>query len=123
MRSWVFSAGLIAPAWVKRTRPWAKSGACGRAASQMASRRAVTWSTLLSRRSAEAMPRIRTHVKVPVGVGFGIRDADSARAVAAHCDAVVVGTALVQRLEPAARDNAAAVAADFIAGLRAALDR
>ena len=29
MRSWVFSAGLIAPVSTKRTRPWAKSGACG----------------------------------------------------------------------------------------------
>ena len=50
MRSWVLSAGLIAPVSTKRTRPWAKTGACGRAASQMASRRAVTWSTGLSRR-------------------------------------------------------------------------
>ena len=42
MRSWVFSAWLIAPVWTKPTRPRAKTGACGRAASQMASRRAVT---------------------------------------------------------------------------------
>jgi len=72
---------------------------------------------------AAAMPRIRAHVRVPVGVGFGIRDAASARAVAPHCDAVVVGTALVQRLESATRDNAASIAAGFIADLRAALDR
>jgi hypothetical protein len=37
-------------------RPWAKSGPCGRAASQMASRRAVMWSMLVRRRSASAMP-------------------------------------------------------------------
>jgi hypothetical protein len=41
MCSWVLSAGLMASVATKRTRPWAKSGACGRAASQMASRRAV----------------------------------------------------------------------------------
>ena len=35
MRSWVFSCGLIAPVSTKRTRPWAKTGACGRAASQI----------------------------------------------------------------------------------------
>jgi hypothetical protein len=35
MRSWVLSAGLIAPVSTKRTRPWAKTGACGRAASQV----------------------------------------------------------------------------------------
>ncbi len=71
---------------------------------------------------AEAVPRIRAHVQVPVGVGFGIRDAPTARAVADVCDAVVIGSALVQLLESAPRDNAAAVAAGFIAGVRLALD-
>ncbi|MEO5695871.1 MAG: tryptophan synthase subunit alpha [Burkholderiaceae bacterium] len=71
---------------------------------------------------AAAVPRIRAHVKVPVGVGFGIRDAASARAVAEVADAVVIGTALVQLLEGASRDNVAATAAGFIAGIRAALD-
>jgi tryptophan synthase alpha chain len=71
---------------------------------------------------AAAVPRIRAHVKVPVGVGFGIRDATSAKAVAAVADAVVIGTALVQLLESATRDNVAATAAGFIAEIRAALD-
>ena len=71
---------------------------------------------------AEAMPRIRAHVQVPVGVGFGIRDAATAHAVAAMCDAVVIGSALVQRLEAASRQEAAGVAAEFIAGIRTALD-
>ena len=42
MRSWVFSAWLTAPVRTKRTRLWAKTGDCGRAARQIASRRAVT---------------------------------------------------------------------------------
>ena len=71
---------------------------------------------------AEAVPRIKAHVGVPVGVGFGIRDAASAKAVAAVADAVVIGTALVQLLEGATRDNVAATAAGFIAGIRAAMD-
>ena len=71
---------------------------------------------------AAAVPRIRRHVRVPVGVGFGIRDADSARAVAEFCDAVVIGTALVQRLETEPRDRVAASAAGFIADIRTALD-
>ncbi|MEP7057583.1 MAG: tryptophan synthase subunit alpha [Caldimonas sp.] len=71
---------------------------------------------------AAAVPRIKEHVKVPVGVGFGIRDARTARAVAEVCDAVVIGSALVQLLEAASRDNAAGVAAGFIADVRAALD-
>jgi hypothetical protein len=46
MRSWVLSPWLIAPVSTNRTRLRAKSGSWGRAANQMASRRAVTWSTM-----------------------------------------------------------------------------
>ena len=71
---------------------------------------------------AQAMPRIKAHVKLPVGVGFGIRDAASARAVAEVADAVVIGARLVQLLEAEPRDNVAAAARTFMAGIRAALD-
>jgi tryptophan synthase alpha chain len=71
---------------------------------------------------AESIPRIKAHVKVPVGVGFGIRDGRSARAVADVSDAVVIGSALVQLLETRSRDNAASGAAEFIASIRSALD-
>ena len=68
------------------------------------------------------IPRIKAHVKLPVGVGFGIRDAATARAVADVADAVVIGTALVQRLEGASASEAPAIAGSFIAEIRAALD-
>jgi tryptophan synthase alpha chain len=71
---------------------------------------------------AAMVPRIRAHVSVPVGVGFGIRDAASACAVAQVADAVVIGTRLVQVLEAEPRDNVARAGRDFIAGIRAALD-
>jgi tryptophan synthase alpha chain len=71
---------------------------------------------------AAMIPRIKAHVKLPVGVGFGIRDGASARAVADVSDAVVIGTALVQALETRSRDNVAFAAGDFIATIRAALD-
>jgi tryptophan synthase alpha chain len=71
---------------------------------------------------AAMVPRIRRHVKLPVGVGFGIRDAKTAQAVAAVSDAVVIGTALVQLLEAQTRENVAAAAGKFIGGIRAALD-
>ena len=71
---------------------------------------------------AEMVPRIKQHVKLPVGVGFGIRDAQTARAVAAVSDAVVIGSALVQLLETRERHGVAGAAADFIGGIRAALD-
>jgi tryptophan synthase alpha chain len=71
---------------------------------------------------ATMLPRIKAHVKLPVGVGFGIRDAASAKAVGAVADAVVIGSAIVQLLETQSRDNVAAAAGRFIAGIRAALD-
>ena len=71
---------------------------------------------------AEAVPRIKAHVKVPVGVGFGIRDGATARAVADVSDAVVIGSALVQKLETQTRDTVAAAAGAFIADIRSALD-
>jgi tryptophan synthase alpha chain len=71
---------------------------------------------------ADAIPRIRAHVKIPVGVGFGIRDAETAKAVAAVSDAVVIGARIVKLLETQTRDNVASAGAAFIAEIRAALD-
>lgn len=71
---------------------------------------------------ATMVPRIRQRVKVPVGVGFGIRDAATAKAVARVSDAVVIGSRLVQILEAEPRDRVAAAARAFMAEIRAALD-
>lgn len=71
---------------------------------------------------ARAVPRIQAHVSVPVGVGFGIRDAETARAVGAVSDAVVIGSRLIQLLEMQTRDNVIPTASAFIAEMRAALD-
>jgi len=71
---------------------------------------------------AQMIPRIRTHVSVPVGVGFGIRDAATARAVAQVSDAVVIGSRLIQILEGQTRHNAPLAAQAFMAEIRAALD-
>jgi tryptophan synthase alpha chain len=71
---------------------------------------------------AQMLPRIRQHVRVPVGVGFGIRDAATAKALSSVADAVVIGSRLVQILEAAPGDNAAPAAQAFMAEIRAALD-
>jgi len=71
---------------------------------------------------ADMIPRIKRHVKMPVGVGFGIRDAETAKAVGAVSDAVVIGSAIVQLLEVQSRDNVAAAGGRFIATIRTALD-
>ena len=47
---------------------------------------------------AHKVEQIRKHTDLPIGVGFGIRDADSAKRVAAVADAVVVGSAVVNRV-------------------------
>ena len=71
---------------------------------------------------AAMLPRIRQHVRVPVGVGFGIRDAATARTVARVADAVVIGSRLIQILETETRENAPAAARGFMAEMRAAMD-
>ena len=65
---------------------------------------------------------VRAHAKLPVGVGFGIRDADSARAVAEVADAVVIGSALIQEIEKAPREQVLARVGGFLAPIREALD-
>ena len=71
---------------------------------------------------ASKIPAIKSRVPLPVGVGFGIRDAQSARAVAEVSDAVVIGSRIVQLLEEAAPDSAAGKLTDFIAEVRQAID-
>ncbi|AOJ05151.1 tryptophan synthase subunit alpha [Burkholderia mayonis] len=71
---------------------------------------------------AGKIPAIKARVPLPVGVGFGIRDAATARAVAEVADAVVIGSRLVQLLEQAAPESAAAELKGFVAELRAAID-
>ena len=50
---------------------------------------------------AKRIETIRTISDLPIGVGFGIKDAESAAAVAAHADGVVVGSALVDKIAQA----------------------
>lgn len=71
---------------------------------------------------AQMLPRIREHVHVPVGVGFGIRDAATAGAIGRVADAVVIGTRIIQLLQDQPRDQAVAIVAGFLRGIRAALD-
>ncbi len=73
--------------------------------------------------AVEAMlPRIRAQVNVPVGVGFGIRDAVTARAVGRVADAVVIGTKIIQLIDDQPRDKVVPAVAEFLREIRAALD-
>ncbi len=71
---------------------------------------------------ARKLIEIRRHIALPVGVGFGIRDAATAQAIAAHADAVVIGSRIIQEIETGAADAAPARAGAWLAGIRSALD-
>ncbi len=83
----------------------------------------VTGAGNLDTSAVQAMlPRIRRHVHIPVGVGFGIRDAATAVAVGAVADAVVIGSKIIQVIENQPRDQVVTAATDFLRGIRQALD-
>jgi tryptophan synthase alpha chain len=68
------------------------------------------------------LPRIRKHVHIPVGVGFGIRDAATATAISRVADAVVIGTRLIQLIDNLPRAQVPGAVQDFLSGIRSALD-
>jgi tryptophan synthase alpha chain len=83
----------------------------------------VTGSGALNTDEVKAMlPRIRQKVSIPVGVGFGIRDAQTAQTIAKVADAVVIGSKIIQLIENEPRDKVATVAGDFLRGIRQAMD-
>jgi len=83
----------------------------------------VTGSGTLDTDAVEAMlPRIRQHIQVPVGVGFGIRDATTAKTISKVADAVVIGSKIIQLIENQPRDQVAPTAQAFLQEIRTALD-
>jgi tryptophan synthase alpha chain len=71
---------------------------------------------------AARIPKIRAATKLPIGVGFGIRDAESARRVAQTADAVVIGSRIIQEIEEAGADKAVARVKAFLKPIREVLD-
>jgi tryptophan synthase alpha chain len=61
-------------------------------------------------------------VHIPVGVGFGIRDAATAQTIGKVADAVVIGSKLIQLVKAANQGEAPAAARNFMRGIRQALD-
>ena len=72
---------------------------------------------------AARIPEIRARTGVPVGVGFGIRDAATAGAVAAVADAVVVGSRIIEEIEKSAADNVCANVFALVADIRSGIDK
>jgi len=71
---------------------------------------------------AGKLAAIRRHVPIPIGVGFGIRDGASARAVSKVADAVVIGSALVQAIADAGEASAARAGGAWLRDIRTAID-
>jgi tryptophan synthase alpha chain len=83
----------------------------------------VTGAGTLDTDAVEAMlPKIREHVSIPVGVGFGIRDAATARAISKVADAVVIGSKIIQLIEDQSHEKVVPVAINFLREIRTALD-
>jgi len=81
----------------------------------------ITGADRLSMDSVHArVQTIKARTHTPVAVGFGVKDAASAREIAGFADAVVIGSALVERL--ASADSVDAAAREFLAPIRLALD-
>jgi len=70
----------------------------------------------------DKIPAIRAATRMPIGVGFGIRDAESARRVAASADAVVIGSRIIQEIEAGGAEQAVARVKAFLQPIRQALD-
>ncbi len=71
---------------------------------------------------AKKISQIRRQTNLPVGVGFGIRDAATAKAVAQFADAVVIGSAIIQRMEAAPAGEQVLQSSGFVQGIRQAMD-
>ena len=70
----------------------------------------------------QMLPRIRQHVRIPVGVGFGIRDAATARAIGRVADAVVIGSKIIQLIDGQPHAAVVPAASAFLRRIRAAMD-
>jgi tryptophan synthase alpha chain len=71
---------------------------------------------------AQKIPQLRKHITIPIGVGFGIRDAKTARAVSELCDGVVVGSRIVQEIENSKENQVLENVSRLAKELRTAID-
>jgi tryptophan synthase alpha chain len=71
---------------------------------------------------AAKMPQLRRHITLPIGVGFGIRDAETARRIADIADAVVIGSRIVQEIESSNAETLLNNVYNLVKGFRDAMD-
>ena len=66
---------------------------------------------------------LRSHISIPIGVGFGIHDSVTARAVSELADAVVVGSRIMKEIEESPREKILMNVSGFVKILRTAIDK
>ncbi|HEX5801952.1 MAG TPA: tryptophan synthase subunit alpha [Azospira sp.] len=71
---------------------------------------------------AARLPAIREKTGLPVGVGFGIRDAETAARIARIADAVVVGSRIIEEIEKSTPETACAKVKALVSGIRQGMD-
>lgn len=68
------------------------------------------------------LKELRQHIAIPIGVGFGIRDGATARAVANLADAVVIGSRIIEEIEHAKQEELLAKVGLLLTSFRKAMD-
>ncbi|MXS86473.1 tryptophan synthase subunit alpha [Nitrosomonas sp. HPC101] len=68
------------------------------------------------------LSQLRAHIKIPIGVGFGIRDGQTARSIAERADAVVIGSRIVEEIEHSRAADLLANVGTLVESLRHAID-
>jgi tryptophan synthase alpha chain len=122
----VREAGLTASLLIAPTTPMERAARIAKASSgfvYLLARTGITGERTDAPEVAERIAALREVTDLPIACGFGISTPEQVKAVAQHADAVIVGSALVRRVEDAAKSgaDATAVARDFVASLAAGL--
>jgi tryptophan synthase alpha chain len=122
----VREAGLTASLLIAPTTPMERAARIAKASSgfvYLLARTGITGERTDAPEVAERVAALREVTDLPIACGFGISTPEQVKAVAEHADAVIVGSALVRRVEDAAKNgaDATAVARDFVASLAAGL--
>ena len=72
---------------------------------------------------ASKLTDLRSHISIPIGVGFGIHDSVTARAVSELADAVVVGSRIIKEIEESSKEKILLNVSELVKDLRSAIDK
>jgi tryptophan synthase alpha chain len=82
----------------------------------------ITGATIDTEDVIRNVERIRRHTQLPIGVGFGIKDGNTARTICEFADAAIIGSRIIQEMENAGPGQSAGKVRIFVSGIRSAMD-